>query len=53
MFMEGEVVGLQCCRTFVSKLFIMCTMAKHTNVDALNRNLGSMSKEDEDFGNDI
>jgi hypothetical protein len=53
MFMEGEVVGLQCCRTFVSKLFIMCIITKHTNVDALNRNLGSTSKEDEDFGNDI
>jgi hypothetical protein len=27
--------------------------AKHANIDALNKNLVSMSKEDEDFGNKI
>jgi hypothetical protein len=27
--------------------------AKHANIDALNKNLVNLSKEDEDFGNKI
>jgi hypothetical protein len=52
MPMEGEVIGLQCCKTFYSKI-IHHFGAKHANIDALNKNLVSMSKEDEDFGNKI